>query len=69
MFSGLVSVIQAIIQEFLGPLGLGLSTLCLIGTVVGCMYFHVPLHWLWKACFLVAVLFIAAAITGGLRGA
>jgi hypothetical protein len=69
MFAGLVSVIQAIINELLGPLGLGLSTLGLLGTILAVLIFHAPMHWIWRACFLVACLFIAAAIVGGLRGA
>lgn len=67
MFTALASMLSRAVQELTGPLGLSIATLGLIGTIIGCLWFHVPLHYLWKVAILVCCLFAASAITGGLR--
>jgi hypothetical protein len=66
VLSGLTTLLQAVATAFGGTMGIAVVTVGLGGTAIGCLLFHVPMHWLWKAAMVGCVLLGAGAIAQGL---
>lgn len=69
ILAGLTNVLQTIATALVGPFGVLLVTLGIAGTAVSVLWFHVPMHYLWKAALVSVVLLTAGAIAQALGGA
>ena len=69
ILGGLTTVLQAVATALVGPFGVLLVTIGLAGTAVSVLWFHVPMHYLWKAALVSVVLLGAGAIAASLSGA
>ena len=59
-------MLQAIATAVGGTMGIAVVTVGVGGTAIGCLLFHVPMHWLWKAAMVGCVLLGAGAIAQAL---
>lgn len=66
ILSALTHVLQTIATALVGPFGILLVTIGLAGTAVSVLWFHVPMHFLWKAGIVSIILLAAGAIAAGL---
>lgn len=69
ILAGLTTVLTSISTALVGPFGVLLVTIGLAGTAVGVLWFHVPMHYLWKAALVSVILLTAGAIAASLGGA
>lgn len=69
ILAGLTVVLQAVATALVGPFGVLLVTVGLAGTAVAVLWFHVPMHYLWKAGLVSVILLGAGAIAAALGGA
>jgi hypothetical protein len=47
-------------------MGVSIATVGLAGTALGCLLFHLPFHWLWKAVIIAVIMLSAGAIAQAL---
>jgi ligand-binding sensor protein len=66
ILTGLTTMLQAIATAFGGTMGIAVVTVGVGGTAIGCLLFHVPMHFLWKAAMVGVVLLGAGAIAQAL---
>ncbi len=66
ILTGLTTLLQAVATAFGGTFGIALVTVGLAGTAVGCIWFHVPMHYLWKAVMVSVIVLGAGAIASAL---
>jgi ABC-type enterochelin transport system permease subunit len=66
ILAGLTTVLQAVATALVGPFGVLLVTVGLAGTAVSVLWFHVPMHYLWKAALVSVILLGAGAIAQAL---
>jgi len=66
ILAGVTTMLQAIATAFGGTFGIAVVTVGLGGTAIGCILFHLPLHWLWKAAVVSVILLGAGAIAQAL---
>lgn len=69
ILTGLTTLLQAVATAFGGAFGVSVVTVGLAGTALGCLLFHLPTHWLWKAVMISVVLLGAGAIASALTSA
>ena len=62
VLSALTTLLQAVATAFGGTMGIAIATVGIGGTALGCLLFHVPVHWLWKAVMVSVVLLACGAI-------
>ncbi len=68
VLAGLTTLAQAVATAFGGAMGVSLATIGLAGTALGCLLFHLPFHFMWKAVIIVAVMLGAGAVAQALVG-
>jgi hypothetical protein len=66
ILTGLTTLLQAVATAFGGTMGVALVTVGLSGTAIGVLFFHMPMHWLWKAVMLSVILLTSGAIASAL---
>ena len=66
LLGGLTAMLQAIASALGGQFGILLVTVGLAGTAVGVIWFHVPMHYLWKAAMVSVILLGSGAIAQAL---
>jgi len=66
VLAGLTTLLQAVATAFGGAMGVSIATVGLAGTALGCLLFHLPFHWLWKAVIIAVIMLGAGAIAQAL---
>lgn len=64
--NGLTNFLLQLGQALIGPFGLALITVAIAGTVIACLVFHAPFHFLWRAILLSLFLVVAGVISSGI---
>ena len=67
VFQPIINLLTAAASNLVGPLGILLITVGIVGTIIAIMYFNVQMSHLWKVIFLSVILLAAGAIAAGLH--
>lgn len=69
LINSLANALGQFAAAIVGPLGILFVTIGIAGTIIGCMWFNVPWHYLWKVAILAVILLAAGVIATGLKTA